>query len=620
MVAGPDDAAARRRLRPARPARASRRRRPSRWPARADPEGALRELFGFAGFRRGQREAVDAALAGRDVLVVMPTGSGKSLTYQLPALMRTDLTVVVSPLVSLMQDQVEALARVAPQRVALVNAQQDAATNRKAVERAVAGQVRLLYVAPERFASPGFLERVRHAKIGLLRRRRGPLRLAVGARLPPGLLPPGRRRALARGRRHRRLDGDRDAAGGRGHRHAAGAARAGRRSRRASTARTSPSPSCARRRRRRSTAASLRRSPSPTRCRRSSTPARARSATGSLPRLARELGVTVAQLPRRPAARRAGAGPAALHVRRGAGRGGDQRVRHGRRQGRRAHRVPRDACRARSRPTTRRPAAPAATAGRPAACCSPRARTRACTSSSSSARPCPRTPSPASRGACSAGPTTAASTSASHELGAAGGCDEEQVRAIVGHLARAKVHPARAVPARSRDGPHRRGAWTGRRSPPAGPRPRRARGRAGASTARCGRGSRAIAAGARASCATSATRPRPRPRARAATCAIPDSSPRCRPPPDRRGRAGAAARRSSPTGRSRPGEAGALDEAILDVVASAAARGRPHPRGGDPARRALAGGAQVLLRRAAPLRRPTGTWRRRPCSSGSTPW
>jgi ATP-dependent DNA helicase RecQ len=132
-----------------------------------EPGAALRELFGFASFRPGQREAVEAGLAARDVLVVMPTGSGKSLCYQLPALMRTDLTLVVSPLVSLMQDQVEAVERVAPGRVALVNAQQDAATNRRAVERAVAGHVRLLYVAPERFASPGFLERIRRADIGL---------------------------------------------------------------------------------------------------------------------------------------------------------------------------------------------------------------------------------------------------------------------------------------------------------------------------------------------------------------------------------------------------------------------------------------------------------------------
>jgi ATP-dependent DNA helicase RecQ len=135
-----------------------------------DPEGALHELFGFEQFRPGQREAVEAVISPhppRDVLVVMPTGSGKSLCYQLPALMRADLTVVVSPLVSLMQDQVEALERVAPGFVGLVNAQQDSATNRRVVERAARGDLRLLYVAPERFSSPGFLERIRHARIGL---------------------------------------------------------------------------------------------------------------------------------------------------------------------------------------------------------------------------------------------------------------------------------------------------------------------------------------------------------------------------------------------------------------------------------------------------------------------
>src|SRR5215212_12194082 len=106
-----------------------------------EPEAALREVFGFAGFRPGQREAVEAALAGRDVLVVMPTGSGKSLCYQLPALMRADLTLVVSPLVSLMADQVAALRRVAPGRVAMVSSLQDAARNRAAVDAAAAGRL-----------------------------------------------------------------------------------------------------------------------------------------------------------------------------------------------------------------------------------------------------------------------------------------------------------------------------------------------------------------------------------------------------------------------------------------------------------------------------------------------
>jgi ATP-dependent DNA helicase RecQ len=132
-----------------------------------DPRSTLQRVFGFEDFRPGQREAVDAALADRDVLVVMPTGAGKSLCYQLPALMRDDLTLVVSPLVSLMQDQVEALERAAPGVVGLVNAQRDADANRATVARAVRGEHRLLYVAPERFSSPGFLEQVREARVGL---------------------------------------------------------------------------------------------------------------------------------------------------------------------------------------------------------------------------------------------------------------------------------------------------------------------------------------------------------------------------------------------------------------------------------------------------------------------
>jgi RecQ family ATP-dependent DNA helicase len=106
---------------------------------------------------------VQAASEGRDVLLVMPTGAGKSLCYQLPAMIDERLTVVVSPLVSLMTDQVESLG----DRAALINAQRDRAANRGAFERALAGEAKLLYVAPERFATPGFTDRLAAARIGL---------------------------------------------------------------------------------------------------------------------------------------------------------------------------------------------------------------------------------------------------------------------------------------------------------------------------------------------------------------------------------------------------------------------------------------------------------------------
>src|SRR3954464_10477794 len=116
------------------------RRRSRRYgcPAMIDVHETLREVFGFPAFRPGQEAAVRAALEGRDALVVMPTGAGKSLCYQLPGLVRDDLTLVVSPLVSLMQDQVQALARAAPGSVAMINAQQDSALNREALDRAAA--------------------------------------------------------------------------------------------------------------------------------------------------------------------------------------------------------------------------------------------------------------------------------------------------------------------------------------------------------------------------------------------------------------------------------------------------------------------------------------------------
>jgi ATP-dependent DNA helicase RecQ len=130
-------------------------------------EAELQRYFGFDAFRAGQLEACGAALAGRDVLVVMPTGSGKSLCYQLPALLRDDLTIVVSPLVALMKDQVDALRARVGDRVRVISGQQDASANTDALNAAVHGDARLLYVAPERFSSPGFARRIAQARVGL---------------------------------------------------------------------------------------------------------------------------------------------------------------------------------------------------------------------------------------------------------------------------------------------------------------------------------------------------------------------------------------------------------------------------------------------------------------------
>ncbi|HVL66301.1 MAG TPA: ATP-dependent DNA helicase RecQ [Vicinamibacterales bacterium] len=116
----------------------------------------LRRHFGHPGFRPGQEQVVAAVLGGRDVLAVMPTGSGKSLGYQLPALILPGLTLVVSPLISLMKDQVDELERRGIPSGAL-HSMLPAAAKREVLAAARAGALRLLYVAPERFASDEFV-------------------------------------------------------------------------------------------------------------------------------------------------------------------------------------------------------------------------------------------------------------------------------------------------------------------------------------------------------------------------------------------------------------------------------------------------------------------------------
>jgi len=124
----------------------------------------LKDIFGFDDFRPGQEKVVDALLAGRSVLTVMPTGSGKSLCYQVPALVLGGLTLVVSPLVALMQDQVSAL-RLAGVAADTINSSKERAENVAAWRRAAAGETRLLYLAPERLMMEQMLAAL--AKLGV---------------------------------------------------------------------------------------------------------------------------------------------------------------------------------------------------------------------------------------------------------------------------------------------------------------------------------------------------------------------------------------------------------------------------------------------------------------------
>ncbi|HEV2762842.1 MAG TPA: RecQ family ATP-dependent DNA helicase [Pyrinomonadaceae bacterium] len=127
---------------------------------------ALREHFGFEDFREGQREVVSAVLEGHDTVVVMPTGGGKSLCYQLPALMREGATLVVSPLIALMKDQVDALrARDIP--ATFINSSVDFEEQKARINSLRDGRLKLVYVAPERFRSAHFVEALKRARISL---------------------------------------------------------------------------------------------------------------------------------------------------------------------------------------------------------------------------------------------------------------------------------------------------------------------------------------------------------------------------------------------------------------------------------------------------------------------
>ena len=132
-----------------------------------NPHSILKKVFGYDSFRPGQEEIVSRLLAGQDVLAVMPTGAGKSICYQVPALLLPGITIVVSPLVSLMKDQVGALVQAGVAAAFLNNSLND---NQKALmlRRAREGWYKIIYVAPERLEMPGFQRFAQERQISMV--------------------------------------------------------------------------------------------------------------------------------------------------------------------------------------------------------------------------------------------------------------------------------------------------------------------------------------------------------------------------------------------------------------------------------------------------------------------
>ncbi len=136
-------------------------------PQEREPLALLRDYFGHETFRPSQEEAINCLLSGRDLLAVMPTGAGKSVCYQIPALMAEGVTLVISPLVSLMKDQVTALVQNGIP-AAYFNSLLTPGQQAEALRRGAAGRYKLIYVAPERLHSPTFLRFCREVPIAMV--------------------------------------------------------------------------------------------------------------------------------------------------------------------------------------------------------------------------------------------------------------------------------------------------------------------------------------------------------------------------------------------------------------------------------------------------------------------
>ena len=133
----------------------------------ADKFSVLKQYYGYDSFRSGQEPVIDHILAGKDVLAVMPTGAGKSICYQIPAVLMPGITLVISPLISLMKDQVGALNQNGI-RAAYLNSSLTPRQFSLALQNAKNGVYKIIYVAPERLMTDGFLDFAMQVNISLV--------------------------------------------------------------------------------------------------------------------------------------------------------------------------------------------------------------------------------------------------------------------------------------------------------------------------------------------------------------------------------------------------------------------------------------------------------------------